>query len=255
MLDILALSAFNDNYIWMIINSHLKQAICVDPGTSVPVIEMLNQQQLKLSGIFITHHHNDHTGGVSELRQKYQPTIYGPAQLENMCDVTLKDQQTIHVENFGEWHILTTPGHTLDHIAFHNEHHLFPGDTLFSGGCGRLFEGSAAQMYNSLSKLAALPEHLFVYCAHEYTCANIEFALKVDPNNLYLKEYAHTAKTLRTQNQPTLPVTIGHEKRINPFLRAFEPEIVSALQERWQCNIKSPSEAFRYLRQWKDVDA
>lgn len=213
--------AFSDNYIWLLVKDD--KAWAVDPGEATPVFKYLREKSLSLSGILLTHHHPDHTGGVAELLQQYHVPVYGPEHspagalishpLQHDDDITLGDIATFSV--------ITIPGHTLDHIAFYSaaEKILFCGDTLFSGGCGRVFEGTYEQMYHSLLKLAALPDDTIVCCAHEYTLSNLRFAHFIEPYNYDIIEYQKRCESLREKNQPTLPSTIAQEKKVNPFLR------------------------------------
>ncbi|PKF50607.1 hydroxyacylglutathione hydrolase [Enterovibrio nigricans] len=250
MLSVSSIPAFNDNYIWLLKNDD-NHCVVVDPGDATPVIKTLTEQGLTLDAIFITHHHNDHIGGVDKLRSLF-PTIavYGPntvrfAQVTH--PVANNDTFTLFGENFT---VFQVPGHTLDHIAYYAEGMLFCGDTLFSGGCGRLFEGTAAQMHHSLTVLSSLPEATNVYCAHEYTQSNLNFALAVEPNNDALARYAYDVKALREKSQSTLPTTIAVEKDINPFLRAHVDTVKAAVTNHAEG--VSDVEIFAALRRWKD---
>lgn len=212
--------AFNDNYIWLLAQDG--KAWVVDPGEAAPVLAALQTSKLTLAGILITHHHPDHTGGVKALLKDFPVPVFGPenSPATDLIDNPLKDKESIRI---GTWQfsVMEIPGHTLDHIAFYcaAEKILFCGDTLFSAGCGRVFEGSYEQMYLSLSKLSALPDDTKVCCAHEYTLSNLRFAITTEPSNQDIIEYRNYCEILRAKNQPTLPSSIEQEKRINPFLR------------------------------------
>lgn len=223
MSQLLPIPAFSDNYIWLLAQEG--KAWVVDPGDAEPVLDTLAKEKLKLAGILITHHHDDHTGGIAELLQHFDIPVYGPHD-SPACKVIsqpLHDGDSIHLGSMN-FSVMAVPGHTLDHIAFYSaaEKILFCGDTLFSGGCGRVFEGTYEQMYNSLLKLLALPDDTRICCAHEYTLSNLRFALTVEPDNQDLVEYQQRCERLRQKDQPTLPSTIQQEKRINPFLRCTD---------------------------------
>jgi hydroxyacylglutathione hydrolase len=254
-MKLIALPAFSDNYIWLLHNDH--HALVVDPGDSAPVLLWLQEHpSIELDLILVTHHHADHTGGLTELVAQTGAQVAGPA-LEKMPVPARGLQQGDTVD----WHGLTlqvhdVPGHTLGHIAFWLQPAdqaplLFCGDTLFSGGCGRLFEGTPAQMLDSLDRLAALPGDTRICCAHEYTLSNLKFALAVDPENLALKSYALACAGLREQNQATLPALLSTERAINPFLRSRSQAIVSAVQHRDAAALDDVAR-FAALRTWKN---
>ncbi|WP_299806780.1 hydroxyacylglutathione hydrolase [uncultured Shewanella sp.] len=256
MLHITPLSAFNDNYIWVFQSQQNSGVYVVDPGDGQVVIDYLNQTEQPLLGILITHHHHDHTGGIEQLICQFGEhiAVYGP-QSENIIGVNhpIATSGDITLTNAGvNAKIIQLPGHTLGHIAYLIEDVLFCGDTLFSAGCGRLFEGSAEQMYQSLSELSQLPDNTKVCCAHEYTLANLAFANTVEPNNATLIDYTQKAHALRAQSKPTLPSSIGQEKAINPFLRSDSEEIWQSLSIQFQQPIDNPLQSFSLLRQWKD---
>ncbi len=256
---ITAIQAFTDNYIWVISATQTNEIALVDPGDAEVCIEYIEAQQAILTDILITHHHPDHVGGIERLakycQQKQWPlTIYGPAH-ENipLCDVKLVENDSITLSmQTTPFHIIDLPGHTSGHIAYVSDQHLFCGDTLFSAGCGRLFEGTAEQMYQSLNKLAALPEHVAVFCAHEYTLANITFALQVDPNNSELQQYHEKVKQLRAAHKASIPTTIATEKMINPFLRCHTTNVQQSASEYSKQTLTSPVETFSAIRQWKN---
>lgn len=254
MLEILPLSAFKDNYIWILINHKLKACAIVDPGEAEPVLEFLHEHPYTLKAVLITHHHWDHVSGVEDLCAGNELTVYGPANSAiPRLDVPLAEGDNVVIEDIDiEFKVAHIPGHTLDHIAYYNDEQLFCGDTLFSAGCGRLFEGSADQMANSLARLAALPESTQVYCGHEYTINNLEFAKAVEPENLAIAERLEICHLLRDSGKPTLPSTIEIERATNPFIRLNEPSILQMASKQVNREISDPVQALSIIRQWKD---
>ncbi|TMX31926.1 hydroxyacylglutathione hydrolase [Vibrio sp. Hep-1b-8] len=250
MLNIKSIPAFNDNYIWVIENSDRRCAV-VDPGDATPVLTYLKEHELNLEAILITHHHNDHIGGVAELvRQFPNVDVVGPAN-EPVPTLTHAVDAGDQIELFDEiFFVLGLEGHTSGHIGYVGDGKLFCGDVLFSAGCGRVFEGTMEQMHNSLNKLAALPEETEVYCAHEYTTSNLAFALAVEPDNSQLQQYRDEVNRLRAQNKPTLPTTIRREKWINPFLRTDQPSVIRSVSNR--TSQTDPLAIFTALREWKN---
>lgn len=256
MLNITPIPAFKDNYIWAFYND--RHAVVVDPGDAAPVRIWLDQHKLGLSAILCTHHHYDHVGGICELAELYNAPAYGPQNEIIPCvsypvgegeriEITEMD---IHLE------VLGIAGHTRGHIAYvihgsHGESALFCGDTLFGCGCGRLFEGTAAQLHRSLQRLVRLPDDTQIYCAHEYTEANIRFALACEPTNLQLKQRQEDAHARRAAGQPTLPSTIALEKATNPFLRCTKPEIIHTLHQHGLTD-STELAAFTAMREWKN---
>ncbi|NRQ43926.1 hydroxyacylglutathione hydrolase [Rheinheimera sp. YQF-2] len=251
MSQITPIPAFEDNYIWALCQPGHSHCMVVDPGDAEPVLQFLAQQQKQLHSILVTHHHADHTGGIAKLRQLFPDVrVIGPAagqQRIPQLTEQVKQGDAVSLTEFNlTFDVIALPGHTLDHIAFYSAPVLFCGDTLFSAGCGRLFEGSAAQMWHSLQKLLALPDNTQIFCTHEYTVANLQFALHVDSDNAALSEYSQHCRDLRLKNQPTLPVTLANEKKINPFLRSNN----KLLQKKWQKD--SALALFTMLRAAKD---
>lgn len=256
---VLPIKAFNDNYIWALTSNENNNLVLVDPGDAQACITHIEANNLVLSDILVTHHHNDHVGGIKKLLEYAQTkfwsvTVYGPA-IENieLLDITLKENNTVNLASLNcQFKVLDLPGHTKGHIAYHDDEHLFCGDTLFSGGCGRLFEGTPAQMHQSLTKLANLPPATLVYCAHEYTQANLNFALAVEPENVELQRYDKTVSVLRQNNQSSIPTNIGLELLINPFLRTDKSSIKLAAQKHSQQLLTTDIEVFTVIRRWKD---
>lgn len=236
MIKIHGIPAFSDNYIWCVYDDESKQALLVDPGSYNDAEFFLKDQQLSLTYILTTHHHPDHCGGVEKLKQQYGATVFGSTNSRhNFIDQGVNEGEIITALGL-EFTVFDVPGHTLDHNAYYCASEdlatpiLFCGDTLFSGGCGRIFEGSAIQMHTSLEKLAKLPTETQVYCAHEYTLSNLEFAQSLTPNNKQLAAYTLHCKNLRNSNQSTIPSTIGTELNINPFLRSSDKELFNTLK-------------------------
>jgi len=225
-LHIEAIPAFEDNYIWLLHNQ--RDAVVVDPGDAASVIAILNERNLNLQAILITHHHADHIGGVIELQHQYTVTIYAPTYGNYAFKhVAIAVNDTVFLDALQLiFNVLWLPGHTQDHIAYVNAQYLFCGDVLFGAGCGRLLEGTATQMLNSLNQLKKLNSDIKVFCAHEYTAHNINFALTLEPNNLDLQQRKADVKQLRENNVASLPSTIGLEIKTNPFLRCTQPAII-----------------------------
>jgi len=253
MIQISALPAFTDNYIWLLQDHRSQCCAVVDPGDAAPVQAWLAEHpEWRLRDILITHHHHDHVGGVETLKQATGATVYGPAS-ENIPgrDVALKDNDRVSVLGW-EFEVYAVPGHTLGHIAYYHHGLLFCGDTLFAAGCGRLFEGTPQQMHDSLSRLAALPEDTLVYCTHEYTLSNLRFAVAVEPDNRHIAERFEKVSQLREAGGMSLPSTLALEKLTNPFLRTGVTSVKEKIDERNGPDIRAPSEVFAALRAWKD---
>ncbi len=255
-MQLLPIPAFTDNYIWVLHGA--QRALVVDPGEANGVLDWLKQQGLQLDTIFITHHHADHTGGVAALREETGARVVGPSA-EPMPEPLQRVDDGDVVTVLGlSFQVLKVPGHTAGHVAFFcpdvdGKPLLFCGDTLFSGGCGRLFEGTPAQMLNSLDRLSDLPDSTQVCCTHEYTLANLKFAQAVEPHNADLAAYAARCQALRAQNFPTLPSSIWAEKQINPFLRSREAAVRQAVATHEPQASHDDVSVFASLRAWKNV--
>ncbi|NWG86802.1 MAG: hydroxyacylglutathione hydrolase [Hydrogenophilaceae bacterium] len=252
MLNVEAIPALKDNYIWAIVRG--EHCVVVDPGEAAPILSWLAQRKLHLSAILITHHHGDHVGGVPALLRHGRVPVYGPANEAIACvSHPLSDGMQLELPAIGAtFEIFEVPGHTLGHIAYYGEGLLFCGDTLFACGCGRLFEGSPAQMHASLQRLAALPGETLVYCTHEYTLDNIAFALSVDPDNAQLHERAALEQAKRAQGLPTLPSTIALEQATNPFLRCHAPALRQAAEAYAQRPLHAEIEILGVVRDMKN---
>ncbi len=247
------IAAFHDNYIWLLESG--SQAVVVDPGDAEPVLRILDQGRRKLEAILLTHHHPDHVGGVADLVAAQAARVFGPAASPFAgIDVRLREGDWLQVLGV-EFTVLEIPGHTLDHIAYWSAglDALFCGDTLFACGCGRLFEGTAAQMFNSLNKIAQLPDRTRIYCAHEYTSANIRFALAVEPSNPDLVQRAADCASSRSRGEPTVPSELALEKATNPFLRCAQATVREALVRHRPGAGGDGAALFAALRAWKDV--
>lgn len=255
MAAIIPIPAFSDNYIWLIREG--RDAVVVDPGDAHPVIDYLERERLTLRAIVTTHHHADHVGGVPALLERSPAPVFGPAG-ESIPGRTqaLAEGDAIVLPGIGRTlRVLDVPGHTSGHIAYvgGGEAPLaLVGDTLFAGGCGRLFEGTPAQMAASLGKLAALPAATSVYCAHEYTLANLRFAQAVEPGNVALRERVARDQGKRDRGVPTVPSTVEEERATNPFLRCTEPGVVAAAEAHAGRALADAVEIFAVLRAWKN---
>ena len=257
MLDVTPIPAFSDNYIWCLNRHGEKDAVVVDPGDGKPVLEALSERGLELAGILITHHHLDHTGGLDTLLSHRDVPVWGPRN-PSIPQITRRFGEGDHVEVLGvDWRVLEVPGHTLDHIAFYGEPEggdpmLFCGDTLFAGGCGRVFEGDPAMMLRSLDKLADLPANTRVFCAHEYTLANLSFAEAVEPDNDALKSRIERDRSARDRGEPTVPSVLSVEFDTNPFLRCREDSVAGHMASREGVDAADPVAVFAAVRGWKD---
>lgn len=255
MLHVTPVTALRDNYIWLIHGpAEARRVVIVDPGETAPVDRALAKHGLDPAAIFITHHHPDHTGGALALARNFGIPVYGPArEAQAVVTVPLADGERVSLPELGlEFQAIDIPGHTLGHIAFYGHDAVFCGDTLFSAGCGRLFEGTAEQMLASLERLSALPDDTQIYCGHEYTAANLAFAATVEPGNPGIANYRREVLALRDRNMPTLPSRIALERAVNPFLRTSENAIRLAVGE-WSGNhLDDKVRVFAALRRWKD---
>jgi hydroxyacylglutathione hydrolase len=256
MIQIDALPAFTDNYIWLLQDPSTRRCVVVDPGDAAPVLNWLDQHpDWTLSDILITHHHHDHVGGVLQLKQRTGARVFGPAA-ESIPgrDVALGDNERIEVLGL-EFEVYAVPGHTLGHIAFYHAAStplLFCGDTLFAAGCGRLFEGTPAQMHQSLSRLNSLPGQTLVYCTHEYTLSNLRFAQAVEPDNADIADRLADVTRWRSENRISLPSNLALERLTNPFIRIDEASVRQKADERSGTSHLAPSDIFASLRTWKD---
>jgi hydroxyacylglutathione hydrolase len=244
--------AFKDNYIWCLRRDDL--AAVVDPGDAAPVLDYLAAEGLELRAILATHHHPDHVGGIARLLAKYNVPVFGPSR-ENIPGIAHRLSQGDEIAVPGldlRFRVIDVPGHTAGHIAYYGEGVLFCGDTLFSCGCGRLFEGTAAQMHESLSRLAALPPETLVFCAHEYTLSNLRFARAADPANPAVAEREASARAALERGRPSLPSRLKEELAANPFLRAAEPALAASASRHAGRALSDPVQVFAALRQWKD---
>ena len=253
MIKVEPIPAFSDNYIWLVTTN--EGSIVIDPGDANPVIEYLNKNKdLTLNSILLTHHHYDHSGGIEDLRKRYDLKVFGPNNQIKSVDHRVVEGNEILVNGL-IFKIIEVPGHTLDHIAFYNDDDddpiLFCGDTLFAAGCGRVFEGTFDQMYESLLKLKKLPENTIVYSGHEYTTANLMFANHVEPLNKNIRDSLSKVQELRSKNIPTLPTSIKEEKVINPFLRCDDKDLQMIMRKKFNTDL-SELNIFSALREWKD---
>jgi hydroxyacylglutathione hydrolase len=264
--SIVPVPAFNDNYLWLLHTG--TQAWVVDPGDAAPVLDYLRAHSLQLAGIFVTHHHPDHIGGIPTLLREFprespderEIVVYGPAR-ENIPSIThpLQGGETLTIAELGgEIEVLAVPGHTAGHLAYYGAKlgatgALFSGDTLFGGGCGRLFEGTPAQMHASLQQIAVLPALTSVYCAHEYTEANLRFARAVEPDNAALTERIARVSAQRARGEPTVPLSLAEELASNPFLRCTAPAVRAAAAVQLGHEPPDAVETFAAIRRWKDV--
>ncbi len=255
MLKIEPVAAFSDNYIWLLHDA--TGAWVVDPGDAAVVIEALETLSRPLLGILITHHHFDHTGGVEELIARYQPRVAGPANHAiKGIQTTLGKGDSVDVLGV-RFDVLEVPGHTLDHIAYYAPDHqpeplLFCGDTLFAGGCGRIFEGTATMMFASLQQLARLPANTRIYCAHEYTLANLDFAAAVEPEAQAIRQRIDRDRTRRAQGLPTVPSQLAEELQTNPFLRCDQPGVEAAAVSHARQALPDAEAVFAKIREWKN---
>ncbi|WP_296808804.1 hydroxyacylglutathione hydrolase [Thiocapsa sp.] len=254
MIEIRPIHAFSDNYIWLLTETS-GTAVVVDPGDADPVLELLRAEDRVLTAVLVTHHHGDHIGGLSELRSVFpQARIYGPVdpRIRDLTD-PLGEGAVVRPQGLSvDFRVMEVPGHTSTHIAYLGAGSLFCGDTLFAGGCGRVFDGTFEQLSDSLDRIAALPPETLVYCAHEYTLANLGFADWVEPGSRTLSARMDSDRARRAMGIPTVPSRLELELATNPFLRSRVPAVVEAAQRAAGRPLGSAREVFRALRQWKD---
>lgn len=251
-MNLSVIPALSDNYIHLVADDG--RAVITDPGEAPPVLDFIAEKNLQLEAVLITHRHYDHIGGLGEvLRRHPQASVYAPDGCGLLNAEILSEGDTVLLLNGAlNLRVIATPGHTLEHIAYFGDGVLLCGDTLFACGCGRVFEGTMTQMRESLEKLAALPDDTSVYCGHEYTQSNIRFALTVDKENPALLKRADEAAGKRKKNEPTVPFSIGEDKKSNPFLRLDAPAVIAAVQKQSGCKPRNDDEVFSALRRWKD---
>lgn len=253
-IQIVPIPILRDNYVWVIIDGINRTAILFDPGEAAPIEAFLEEHRLRLFAILITHHHWDHVNGLLALKSKYAVPVFGPAN-DAVDGVTsyLKEGDQVTIEEFPiTFRVLDIPCHTRGHIAYVGAGGVFCGDTLFSAGCGRLFEGTAEQMFNSLAKLAALPDDTKVYCAHEYTLNNLRFAETVEPGNSAIADYREQVKKLLDTTNVSLPSNIKTEKAVNPFLRCTSLKVRKSAEKHVGHALDNAVDVFQVLRDWKD---
>lgn len=258
-IDICPIPIFDDNYVWLIrhpsdADGRLDQAVVVDPGDAKPILEFLEKEQLTLSAILITHKCYDHVMGIGELIAHHPAPVYGPSvDIIKGVSHPLEDNDIIEIDSLLKFKAILVPGHTLGHLAFYTPGHVFVGDVLFAGGCGRIKQGGTAeQMHYSLQRLAQLPQDTKVYCAHEYTLANLAFAKTVEPSNPDITTRIATVSALRDNKRPSLPSVLHEELATNPFLRCSEAEIAQSVSQQADSTVTSEIDVFRALRKWKD---
>ena len=246
-----SIPAFQDNYIWVLVDDD-RRCIIVDPGESAPVLQAIEENGWHPQAILLTHHHNDHVGGVPDLVAAFPHLVgYGTAETQDKGTTQVVEEgENILILGY-EFSVFATPGHTSGHLCFYSKPYLFCGDTLFSGGCGRLFEGTPAQMYQSLQKINALPDDTLICCAHEYTLENMKFAASILPDDLAILDYYQKVKELRAKNQNTLPVILKNERRNNLFLRTEDIDLINVINE--ETLLQQPEERFAWLRSKKDT--
>lgn len=246
-----SISAFQDNYIWVLSDEEGK-CVIVDPGEAAPVLKAIVQSQWQPVAILLTHHHADHVGGVQQLKETYPDiAVYGPAEIK-IPGITqvVKEGDNLRLLDH-DFSVIATPGHTLGHVSYYSLPYLFCGDTLFSAGCGRLFEGTADQMYHSFQRINQLPPETLICCAHEYTESNVTFALSLLPEDKHINRFYREVKVLRAENRSTLPSTLANERQVNVFLRTEDPDLQG--KEKKDTLFQQPNEIFAWLRAKKDT--
>ena len=246
--------AFSDNYVWLITDPPSPTVVVIDPGEASLVTEAIQKRKLELAAILLTHHHGDHVGGVEELLRARKVPVFGPARESiSTVDHPVEGGDVVSLPDLGlDLEVLDVPGHTAGHIAYRGPDFALVGDTLFAGGCGRVFEGTPEQMHTSLTRLANLPGETQIYCAHEYTIANLRFAREVEPHNDSLEKRLEAAHRTRAEGQPTVPSTITEELETNPFLRCHTPAVIAAAEARAGLDLPTAVDVFAVIRGWKD---
>jgi hydroxyacylglutathione hydrolase len=254
MLQFTPIPAYSDNYIWLIGSTSGPEVAVVDPGEAQPVLAAIGDRGLRLAAVLLTHHHGDHVGGVEEILACHPVPVFGPAR-ESIAGV----DQPVHADEIVALpgldlylRVVEVPGHTAGHVAYAGPDFACVGDTVFAGGCGRVFEGTMEQMHASVTRLAALPPETLLYCAHEYTLANLRFALVVEPDNRALQQRFEEATALRADDLPTVPSVLADELATNPFLRCDRPQVAAAAEARAGRPLRSAAEVFAVVRRWKD---
>jgi hydroxyacylglutathione hydrolase len=251
MLNIEPIKAYTDNYIWLV--STNEGSIVVDPGESKEILNLIDTNKIDLKGILITHHHYDHTNGLIDLTNKMNLEVYGPKKIEGINNI-VKESDKFSLIGI-DFEVIEIPGHTMDHLAFYSSNNrdpiLFCGDTLFAGGCGRVFEGTFEQMFKSLKKISNYPKETKIFCGHEYTLSNLKFALEVDKDNKQLQDEYINVKKLISSDIPSLPTNLNKELKVNPFLRCDEINIKNKVIDKFDI-IDDELEIFTALRKWKD---
>ncbi|RLM21848.1 hydroxyacylglutathione hydrolase [Brenneria alni] len=224
-MNLISIASLQDNYIWLLSNKE-NHCVIVDPGEAQPVLDALNKHQLTPEAILLTHHHHDHVGGVATLVAHYTNLpVFGPKETQKSGATDIVEEgKTLSLLN-SDFSVLAVPGHTAGHIAYYCPPFLFCGDTLFSGGCGRIFEGTPKQMHDSIEKISKLPDNTLICCAHEYTLSNLEFSHAVWPEESTIKAYLHKIRQIREKLQSSLPTTLGLERKINLFLRCHDIDL------------------------------
>jgi len=254
MLQIWPIPVFSDNYVWVLERDGSDRVAVVDPGEARPVLDALDARDLTVTAVLLTHNHQDHTGGLAEVVRRFGPAVYGSAADRIAgVDRPVTGGDTVSLPDLElSFDVVALPGHTLNHVGYIGHDIALVGDTLFAGGCGRVFEGTFEQMHDSLVRLAALPDDTKAYCAHEYTVANLRFARQVEPDNGPLSDRLAAAEATRAEGLPTVPSTIGYERATNPFLRCAEPAVVAAAERHADRSLEPGAEVFGVIRSWKD---